>query len=80
MTSASLLLEGVLDLEGSTGRSTLHHAAAAGRLDVIELLLDAGADIGARDPEYNAVPIQWAKFFDQPEAAALLAERYKSRF
>lgn len=37
-----------VDAVDDTGRTALHHAAAAGRLDVARLLLDRGADVDAR--------------------------------
>lgn len=59
-------------VEGRDGRTPLHHAAADGRLDLMKLLIDAGADVEARDPIYKATPIEWAAFFDRKEAVELL--------
>ena len=59
-------------VEGRDGRTPLHHAAAEGRLDTMQLLIGAGADVRARDPVYKATPADWAAFFDRHEAVELL--------
>ncbi len=59
-------------VEGREGRTPLHHAAAAGRLDTIKLLIDAGADVDARDSVYKATPAVWADFFGNEQAAEVL--------
>jgi len=51
-----------------TGETALHRAARAGRHDVVELLLAAGADVNARD-DYQATPLVDARSAD---AAAVL--------
>jgi ankyrin repeat protein len=45
------------DVDGATA---LHVAAHAGRADVVQLLIERGADVGARDTEYHATPLSWA--------------------
>jgi ankyrin repeat protein len=45
---------------GSQG-TTLHSAAWNGDLRMVKLLVEAGADITARDPEHNNTPAGWAK-------------------
>ncbi|MEN3272740.1 MAG: hypothetical protein V7636_1501 [Actinomycetota bacterium] len=59
------------DVDGSM-RTPAHHAAAAGDIAALELLVKHGADLDALDPTYSATPLGWAEFFDQPEAAAYL--------
>ncbi len=44
-------------LEGAT---PLHHAAAAGHLEVVRLLVEREADLSARDPKRGLTPIGWA--------------------
>jgi ankyrin repeat protein len=41
--------------------SALHSAAWNGDLRMVKLLVDAGADITARDPEHDNTPAGWAK-------------------
>ncbi len=59
---------------GNKGRTPLHLAAGAGELEVVKVLLDHGADISARDPEFHATPLQWAEFLRCPNVAAYLRE------
>ena len=57
------LLAGMgFSVDGRGGRGPLHHAAGAGRLDLVKLLIEAGADPGAKDPVYNATPAEWADY------------------
>lgn len=42
------------------GATALHHAAFDGRRPLVDLLLDNGADINARDGRYDATPGGWA--------------------
>jgi uncharacterized damage-inducible protein DinB len=72
-----LLIELGFPVNGSTGRSALHHAAADGRLDLVRLLVEHGADINALDPIFNVPPVQWANFFSRSDVAAFLTDRYK---
>jgi ankyrin repeat protein len=45
---------------GSQG-SALHSAAWNGDLRMVKLLVEAGTDVTARDPEHNNTPAGWAK-------------------
>jgi hypothetical protein len=74
-----LLLDLGFGIEGRNGRTPLHHAAADGRLDLMQRLIDAGADLQAKDPVYDATPLEWAAFFGRDEAAALLKAAYRLR-
>jgi len=42
------------------GATALHYAAEAGDSALANVLLDAGADINARDARFNATPAGWA--------------------
>jgi ankyrin repeat protein len=44
-----------------SGQSALHNAAWSADLDMVQLLVDAGADLHARDEEHNATPLGWAE-------------------
>lgn len=68
------LIELGFGIEGRDGRTPLHHAAAEGRADLVKLLLDAGADVNAKDPIYKATPQVWAEFFDRKDVADILRD------
>lgn len=57
------------------GRTPLHLAAGAGELAVVQLLVERGADLAARDPEFDAPPVEWARFLRQPHVVAWLEEQ-----
>jgi Ankyrin repeat len=42
------------------GATALHYAAEIGDRAIVTTLLDAGADINARDGQFNATPAGWA--------------------
>jgi ankyrin repeat protein len=56
------------------GTTALHHAAESGHLEVIEVLLAAGADRTITDELYDATPAGWADHNDQPAARDLLEQ------
>jgi len=43
-----------------TGATALHYAAFAGLREIVQLLLDGGADINSRDSQFGATPAGWA--------------------
>jgi ankyrin repeat protein len=53
----------------------LHDAARTGDLEKAKALLDAGADLTARDEHLRSTPLAWAAKFGQREMVALLLER-----
>lgn len=59
----------------AAGKTPLHLAAGAGELDVVQVLVASGADTTARDPEFDARPLEWAQFLQQPHVAAWLEDR-----
>jgi len=72
------LLVALLDAGLPVGRAAttpLHRAAGAGELAAVESLLSHGADLGARDPEFHATPLQWADFLGSNNVAELLRNR-----
>jgi ankyrin repeat protein len=54
------------------GTTALHHAAESGHLEVIEVLLAAGADPTIEDALYRSTPAGWAEHNDQDAARDLL--------
>jgi peptide-methionine (S)-S-oxide reductase len=59
--------------------TALHHAVYSGSLDAVRVLVEAGAQLSARDTAYEATPLGWAEYSggNQPydEIAAYLRER-----
>ena len=46
-----------------------------GSIDVVRVLVEAGADRGARDRIYQESPLGWAEHLKRPEIAAYLREK-----
>ena len=59
----------------TTGRTPAHTAAGAGELDLLRKLVDHGADLATRDPDFDATPRTWARFIQQPAVVTWLEER-----
>jgi ankyrin repeat protein len=51
-----------------SGVTALHLAAQNNRVDVLRILLDAGADTTVRDNLYDGTPEGWAEHFDRKQA------------
>jgi ankyrin repeat protein len=63
----------VNDHQSQGAVTPLHSAAMAGYPEMIQLLVEHGANLEARDTEFNSTPFEWAKFFKQ-EAAIITPE------
>jgi len=50
----------------------LHNAAWIGDLEMVKLLIELGAEIDARDQNYNATPLGWAVYNNQMNVAEYL--------
>ncbi|HVM09099.1 MAG TPA: DinB family protein [Acidimicrobiales bacterium] len=59
----------------NTGRTAAHTAAGAGELNLLRKLVEHGADLSTRDPDFGATPLTWARFIDRPRVVAWLEER-----
>ena len=59
----------------ATGRTPAHTAAGAGELELLRKLVDHGADLTTRDPDFDATPLTWARFIVRPEVVAWLEEQ-----
>jgi GNAT superfamily N-acetyltransferase len=57
---------------GDWGQTPLHEAAMRGDVALMRLLIDAGADLEARDETFRGRPLEWSKHFGQSEAERLL--------
>jgi len=42
--------------------SPLHHAVGSGSLDAVKVLVEAGADLNARDTVHDGTPLGWAEY------------------
>lgn len=52
--------------------TALHQAVAAGSLDAVEVLVQAGARLDIRDKIYDGTPLQWAEYGGHDEIARYL--------
>jgi glyoxylase-like metal-dependent hydrolase (beta-lactamase superfamily II) len=64
-------LERALELPPWPG-SSLHIAAYRGKLDIVKRRVAVGADLQARDEEYDKTPVEWAEMGKQREVADYL--------
>ena len=71
---AHLLDLGVpLEIEGPHKNRTLHEAAGANALSVVQLLIERGAEVDPRESEYGAAPIGFAAYGDKLEVLEYLS-------
>jgi hypothetical protein len=54
----------------------LHHAVSSGDLESVRTLVEAGADVAARDEAWGATPFGWADHFGQSHPGDERAPRY----
>lgn len=52
--------------------TALHHSAGAGHAALTRRLLTLGADPHIRDRRFDATPLDWARYLDQPATVAVL--------
>ena len=57
----------------ATGRTPAH--AAAGELGLLRELVEHGADLAARDPDFGATPLTWARFMQRARVVTWLEEQ-----
>jgi ankyrin repeat protein len=74
----AMLVELGFDLHAVSRGMPLHEAAGHGNLEMIKLLLEAGADPTVEDPSYHSTPAGWAEEFGHPEAEKYLRALEKS--
>ncbi len=56
------------------GMSALHEAAWGGHLDVVRLLVDAGAAVDVREVQFGATPVGWAAHAERRDVVSFLLE------
>jgi ribosomal protein S18 acetylase RimI-like enzyme len=49
-------------VRGSDGATPLHIAAYQGALDAVQMLIEAGADVSARDQRFHSTALSWAVY------------------
>lgn len=76
--AVDLLLQSGFAADVEDGAGPLHHAAGAGRLDVVKLLVEHGADTGRTDPIWRASAQGWAEYFHHPEIVEYLSGKNRS--
>jgi ankyrin repeat protein len=69
-----LMAELGFDLNELRRTTALHNAAMSGHLEMVQLLIQLGADPRIRDTEFNARPIGWAKYNGQSEVVEFLKQ------
>jgi ankyrin repeat protein len=62
-----------LEVQDATGKRALHEAAAHGALRAAQCLIERGAEIDARERNYDAPPIGWAAHGDRTAMVDLLS-------
>ena len=59
---------------GNFGATAVPRDVESQRLGAVNFLLEHGADVAIRDPEFKATPLQWAKHFGRERIAEILGE------
>ena len=59
----------------TTGAAPLHFAAASGSSEAVAILLDAGADVNVREPQWGQTPLMFAAASGRTEAVKVLLAR-----
>jgi ankyrin repeat protein len=72
LAGVAMLIELGFDLHGTSRGMPLHEAAGHGNLEMVRMLLDAGADPTIEDPTYRSTPAGWAAEFGHSEAEQYL--------
>jgi ankyrin repeat protein len=52
----------------------LHHAVSSGSIDAVKVLINAGAEINAKDTAWNGTPVDWAEYGKREEIVKYLKE------
>lgn len=73
-------VNGELDKSGfHTHGTPLHQAVSSGSLDTVKLLVEAGADLAAKDKIYGGTPLAWANYLQRDEQTNdPLRKKYKA--
>jgi hypothetical protein len=55
----------------------LHHAVCSGSLEAVEVLVEAGAEIGTKDNAWGATPLGWAEHYLSEGQGKRRGEQYE---
>jgi peptide-methionine (S)-S-oxide reductase len=68
-------------IDNSTGfhshASPLHQAVFSGSIESVKILVDAGADLNAKDRIYDGTPLAWANYMQTKEPDEIKKKKYK---
>jgi hypothetical protein len=56
--------------------TALHHAVCSGSLDTVQVLVKAGADLGAKDTVHHGTPLGWAEYYQGQQGREERGKRY----
>jgi peptide-methionine (S)-S-oxide reductase len=56
--------------------TALHQAVYSGSLDSVKILVDAGADLNAKDRMYDGTPLGWAQYMQTVETNETKKKEY----
>ncbi|MCW3100311.1 MAG: Peptide methionine sulfoxide reductase msrA [Chthonomonadaceae bacterium] len=54
----------------------LHHAVCSGSLDTVKVLVEAGADLKAKDTAYQGTPLGWAEHYQDQQKRDVKGKQY----
>ena len=54
----------------------LHHAVSSGSLEAVQVLVEAGADLTARDSAWSGTPLGWAEYYLSKAAPGSAGKQY----
>ena len=57
--------------------TALHQAVFSASLESVKILVDAGADLNAKDKVYDGTPLGWAIYMQSEEADEVKRKKYK---
>jgi hypothetical protein len=56
--------------------TALHHAVCSGSLEAVKTLVEAGADLGAKDTAYQGTPLGWAEHYQSQQESNAPGKQY----
>lgn len=55
----------------------LHHAVCSGSLEAVQVLVEAGAQVGAKDQAWNGTPLGWAEHYSSEAKGDKAGKQYR---